>query len=192
MLILVAGYRWEGKRRRGRREKSTTWFISFSNCLLLKAIWEHSLSSVNGMWLTETTGASTSDLTSQPNTAAASQWLLTSLSILETTGLQNIISLEHDLTQLFSWLLEQTSSASPTMSFPFQSRPIAQPSFCIFMYLQNHTFIQDVLQASEVNGIHCDLPLFLTATAHKGGVSQRTNWCLLEFAFKITLYNEEC
>lgn len=80
------------------------------------------------------------------------------------------------------------------MSVTLQSRPIAQPSFCIFMYLQSHTCIQDVLQVSEdeVNGIHCDLLLFFTATAHEGGVSQRTDWCLLEFAFKITLYNEEC
>lgn len=144
MLILVAGYRWEGKRRRGRREKSTTWFISFSNCLLLKAIREHSLSSVNGMWVTETTGASTSDLTSQPNTAVTSQWLLTSLSILETTGLQNIISLEHDLTQLFSWLLEWISSASSNTRFMYSSKPIIQPSIRIFTCSYSHTWIRDL------------------------------------------------
>lgn len=81
------------------------------------------------------------------------------------------------------------------MSFTFLSRPIVQPvSLQIHISTELHLHLGAVLQVSEdeVNGIHCDLLLSFTATAHEGEVSGRTDWCLLEFAFKITLYNAEC
>lgn len=194
MLILVVGYSWEGKKIRVKREKFTTQFISFCNYLLLKLIWEHLLSSVNSIRVIETTWVSILELASQPKTL---QWLLhfsLHWASLAMTWLQNVISPEHDLTQLFSWLVEWTSSASSTMSFTFLSRPIVQPSLHIHISAEPHLHPGSVLQVSEdeVNGIHCEPLLFFTATAHEGGVSQRTDWCWLEFAFQITLYNAEC
>lgn len=85
--------------------------------------------------------------------------------------------------QLFSWLLEWISSSSSSMSFKFLSKPIVQPSLCIFMCLQSHMCIQDLF-CKLIRYIVVFCWFFLQQHMKAESHIDHTDLCLFEFAFK--------